>query len=1449
MFNFKGEVKRKKVVSLGGLSKKEERAAFLKRTKEARQRRLEAKQRLEAAICLQAAYRSYAARRRVMTQVCHEFDAGVAALLTNDTAGTTTLQTQIPTPTPTPTPATPAHATPAHAQAAVDFKTLASISRRFLLLDRCGLANTKRVRQLIALWRQCLPGDEQLGKEEGGGDKTILPPSSSVSSPPSRRASTAASSSSSPSSSSTPLFSSAIATLQAAAYGENSLTLTRLLHTAAALAFAKAKGAAVAVAAAPSETLLSLRQSEPSPMPLGPIAADIVEVLDLVLFCFDFVRPQRWPQSSDESAVITPTPATSTSASTPEAAVRSTTTVRTVRSSALDTLARLNWHAKLAGSVVNLIEALCSSSDGDLSSPWPALATAVRSGGAATGTMHAIGSILVNPAILAKLSALGLYQLAREPGGALPFTQQIMTMPTSRFGVRTILDAIMSGGRGEGGEGEHVEKEDGKGKTKGKRETERKPLPVVLHLVLHNLVGSSVAALTVLKAADKAWLLANILRLATDHLPTLSAGNVSSYVSAIYALVRSLPHAYLIEPPADVPSSAAAATATDTAHQMDTASSSSSSGSDDSGGGSSDSTSSNVSSDCGDEVSVTAMGAGTARTRSHKTAFDVRLLARYLEPLRDSEHARACMRCGSIKEPSAGAALAGLFTGILSGMRMAHRRVRLLNVLAFDTGFLSALCAAAPANIGAVAALPLLGGDGGVTAAAATFTGRGKSVSTSPRGGSAFPDTIAPGSSMDLRFDDTTTFAGSGTESTALLFTQTAAPAGESAAAGLQLFVEALGHHLLTVDDSEFIRELDRLMGHAIFVERVQDMINLAVKLYLRLGSRTELSLSQASLLLRRRRRRRRRRRHPGRQSHRRLDDEHATGASINTFSSHTKTLSSSSPTMLTGMAEAEAEAEVSLARSLLGLRLALTRFLRQAHARNTRLEFLPAAQWEVRSVTSAVTERLLQNVTAAEFEAAVEEEEAEAAAAAAAAAAVDGGSHANGDAAAAAAAAASGSGRGSSNGPAATAQRKRRLLRLLRRLPFAADFMARAQVFRRVVRDDRERLFGPQAGLMGHLEPVTVRRSHLYADAFEGLYPLGKQMRSRVRISLVNQEGLREAGIDGGGLFREFLSDVLKLGFDPACGYFSAYANQRVAPNPSARALSPDDYLLHYEFLGMLVGKLVYDGLLSDLPFARVFLGNLLGERGYLHDLADFDPDMHRSLLVVKNYPGDVHDLALDFSVTEELLGEVRTVDLVPGGQSIAVTNENRIRYVYHMADYYLNVRVRPHCIAFRRGLLRLLEPAWLHLFTPDELQKLISGSETAINVQDMRLNTMYARPYNTDSAAESGGMSGMHGHGRERGQQHEVIGWFWQAVERMSEEDKRNLLRFITSCPRPPLLGFRDLEPALTIGGGGSDVSRLPTASTCMNLLKLPLYTSPETLEERLLYAIRAGAGFELS
>ena len=47
----------------------------------------------------------------------------------------------------------------------------------------------------------------------------------------------------------------------------------------------------------------------------------------------------------------------------------------------------------------------------------------------------------------------------------------------------------------------------------------------------------------------------------------------------------------------------------------------------------------------------------------------------------------------------------------------------------------------------------------------------------------------------------------------------------------------------------------------------------------------------------------------------------------------------------------------------------------------------------------------------------------------------------------------------------------------------------------------------------------------------------------------------------------------------------------------------------------------------------------------------------------------------------------------------------------------------------------------------------------------------------------------------------------------------------------------------------GPTQKTARLPTAATCFNTLKLPAYSKKATLREKLLYSIRAGAGFELS
>lgn len=58
--------------------------------------------------------------------------------------------------------------------------------------------------------------------------------------------------------------------------------------------------------------------------------------------------------------------------------------------------------------------------------------------------------------------------------------------------------------------------------------------------------------------------------------------------------------------------------------------------------------------------------------------------------------------------------------------------------------------------------------------------------------------------------------------------------------------------------------------------------------------------------------------------------------------------------------------------------------------------------------------------------------------------------------------------------------------------------------------------------------------------------------------------------------------------------------------------------------------------------------------------ELAALDPEVHRSLVQLKGYEGRVADLSLDFTVETDFLGATISEELVPGGASLAVTNDN---------------------------------------------------------------------------------------------------------------------------------------------------------------------------------------------
>ena len=391
----------------------------------------------------------------------------------------------------------------------------------------------------------------------------------------------------------------------------------------------------------------------------------------------------------------------------------------------------------------------------------------------------------------------------------------------------------------------------------------------------------------------------------------------------------------------------------------------------------------------------------------------------------------------------------------------------------------------------------------------------------------------------------------------------------------------------------------------------------------------------------------------------------------------------------------------------------------------------------------------------------------------------------------------------------------------------------------------------------------VTVRRGSIFSDALQQLGPaVFKQdlmqwrldnpnerppgsLKGTIRVRFLNQHGVDEPGVDGGGLFKDFLSALMGEAFDPTIGgLFVETPTRTLYPNPASEQQVGPDHLKRLEFLGAVLGKAVYEQILVDVPLAGFFLSKLRDRRPpELNDLSSLDPELYHHLLGLKTMSAsDVEGLGLDFTVTDRSMSDgstFSTCDLLPNGSNIPVTSQNRSHYVHLMAHHLLHRQIRRQVNAFTQGFRSLIPPETLQVFAPSELGLLISGEGGKINVNDLANSTMYSGGYDD---------------------QHESIKLLWSVLAEFEESDQRAFLKFVTACPNTPLLGFQQLVPKFCIhrsgmtGGtnsseGNADVNRLPTAATCMNMLKLPPYKDRTVFKEKLLLAINSESGFDLS
>lgn len=396
----------------------------------------------------------------------------------------------------------------------------------------------------------------------------------------------------------------------------------------------------------------------------------------------------------------------------------------------------------------------------------------------------------------------------------------------------------------------------------------------------------------------------------------------------------------------------------------------------------------------------------------------------------------------------------------------------------------------------------------------------------------------------------------------------------------------------------------------------------------------------------------------------------------------------------------------------------------------------------------------------------------------------------------------------------------------LLRVAPYLVPFSSRSKIFQSWIAYERDNVHSVHDILSEGT--VSIRRQHLFDDAFNKLSNLGKALRATIRVRFIDEHGMEEAGIDGGGMFKEFMHEVLLLGFSPySYGLFKSTPDRRLYPNPDA-PIATEDLKTHFTFLGHLLGKAVFDGVLVDIPLAKFFRLKMLGEVNYPTDLASLDPELYKNMKYLKSCPAEtVENLGLNFTAVNNAFGVAQEVELKPNGRNIPVTAVNRIEYIHRLAHYRMNKQIKEQSDAFLQGFYEIVPAHFIRLFSHEELQLLISGKSGKIDIDDWRRNTRYSGGYSENTP---------------------VVKWFWTAISEFSAEDQARMLQFVTSCPRAPLLGFAYLVPGFCIHRAEGHV-RLPTASTCMNLLKLPEYKSLSVVQEKLKYALQANAGFDLS
>lgn len=208
-------------------------------------------------------------------------------------------------------------------------------------------------------------------------------------------------------------------------------------------------------------------------------------------------------------------------------------------------------------------------------------------------------------------------------------------------------------------------------------------------------------------------------------------------------------------------------------------------------------------------------------------------------------------------------------------------------------------------------------------------------------------------------------------------------------------------------------------------------------------------------------------------------------------------------------------------------------------------------------------------------------------------------------------------------------------------------------------------------------------------------------------------------AGIDWGGLRREWFELICGALFDPKGGLFCTFHDKRQAlvhPNPSRPTHLK---LKYYEFAGKIVGKCLYESALGGsyrqlvrARFTRSFLAQLIGLRVHYKHFEQDDPDLYLSKIkYILDTDLDANENFEIYFVEEvyDAVGQlIKNIELIPNGSKIRVTNATKNQYLDALAQQRLCNNVRDEIDSFLKGLNSIITDNLLSIFDENELEVL---------------------------------------------------------------------------------------------------------------------------------------------